>query len=169
MFVHLTLRPQQSDLGPADRESRRVATNLFGASGPSGQAHPRVGAGGRGGSPVRRRAVRALWRRLCSHPGRTGQAHPWVGARRDDVRRVGDLRGKGRDLEQGWVELIDSRDDDLVADLQAVEGGNGILVGRPEGLQPPLRPVVEKRNRPEVLAFTDRVRVRELAAEVCRS
>ena len=83
---------------------------------------------------------------------------------------IGDGRGRRGDLlDQGRVELIDRRDDDLVADLQAVEGGDGILVGRPEGLAIPARPVVEQRDRPEVLAVADRVGVRELTVKVGRS
>src|SRR5271157_3117231 len=76
---------------------------------------------------------------------------------------------RGDLLDQGRVELIDPRDDDLVADGQAVEGGDGILVGRPEGLAIPARPVVEQRDRPEVLAAADRVGVRVLTVKVCRS
>ncbi len=84
--------------------------------------------------------------------------------------RLGDGRGRRGDLlDQGRVELIDPRDDDLVADGQAVEGGDGILVGRPEGLAIPARPVVEQRDRPEVLAAADRVGVRVLTVKVCRS
>src|SRR5271157_4457713 len=92
------------------------------------------------------------------------------GRRFGEGHRLGDGRGRrGNLLDQGRVELIDPRDDDLVADGQAVEGGDGILVGRPEGLAIPARPVVEQRDRPEVLAAADRVVVRVLTVKVCRS
>ena len=60
-------------------------------------------------------------------------------------QRLGDGRGgRGNLLDQGRVELIDRRNDDHVADGQAVEGRDGILVGRPESLAISGRPVVEQ-------------------------
>ena len=83
-------------------------------------------------------------------------------------RRLGEGRGRrGAHIDQGLVELVGPRDDDLVADVQAVGVGDGLLVGRPEGLVIPFRLVVELRDRPEGLAAADRVDVRVLAGSAC--
>ena len=71
-------------------------------------------------------------------------------------------QGSRRDfLDQDRVELIDPRDDDLVADgFRRSMSGTAFLVGCPERLAIPARPVVEQRDRPEVFAAADGVGVR---------
>ena len=131
------------------------------SSWPNGPGKPAGGGGGRsgGGSPARL-VGGGNW---PPGPGGGASGERFPGSAAGVVSGAG-----GGLLDQGRVELVDPRDEDLVADRQAVEVGDGILVGRPEGPGIPARPVVEQRDRPEVLAVADRVGVRELAVEVCR-
>ena len=130
------------------RIRRRAGHSLIRRSSLSRSYHERIGR-----SLPRRRRLRRGGGGLGAAGGfdggvfgpllaeRAGRACGWWrgpergGRRFGGGHRPGDGRGRRGDLlDQGRVELIDPRDEDLVADVQAVEVGDGFLLAAQRAL-----------------------------------